>query len=141
MSWTSDVRAELAALDQRPRALRRFAWVVGGALLLLGAWLLRRHPAAGASALAAAAALLAAGWLAPAALRPLHRAWMGFAFASGWLVSRALLALLFFAALTPTALVARWRGKRFLERGPDPAAGTYWTQRPAGGARRYERMY
>jgi hypothetical protein len=142
MSWIDDVRAELAALDLSPRALRRFSWVLGAALLLAAGYVsLRRHaPAAGAGLAAAGLLLLALGFAAPGTLRPLYRPWMAFAFALGWVVSRCILTALFLLVLTPIGLLGRLAGARFLETRLDRQATTHWIRRD-GRPAQHEKMY
>jgi hypothetical protein len=143
MSLIDDVAASLAALDVSRRSLRRFAWVAGGALgalaLLFAA--LGRHPVARDILGAVAVALVLSGALAPERLGTLHRAWMALAFALGWVVSRLVLALAFFLAVTPLALLARATGKRFLDLDLDPSAPSYWVRRAPGRPARYDRMF
>jgi hypothetical protein len=143
MSWTEDVRAGLARLDTSPGALRRSAFAVGGVFLLLAAWLLWRGRApTGRLVLAGGGALLVlAGALAPARLRALYLGWMTAALAIGWVMSRAILTVVFAVVLIPLALIARLTGKRFLALAPDPRAQSYWVRRKPGSGGRYERMY
>lgn len=142
MSWTSDVARHLEALDASPPRLRSFGLTVGGVLVALALWFLFRgkHPGFRWGAGGAGLLLVAAGLLAPGALRPLRRAWMALAFAMGWLVSRVLLTVIFYAVVTPLALAARLAGKRFLDLGFDRAATTYWVRREPGTVADLEKM-
>ena len=143
MSWIEDVRAGLARLDTSPRALRKAAFAVGGVLLALGGWLLWRGRAPGLrlGLLGAGGLLVIAGALVPARLRALYLGWMSLALAIGWVMSRAVLTLIFAGVLVPLALLARLTGKRFLALRPDRSAASYWVRREPGGGGRYERMY
>ena len=137
---------------------RRHLRVFGaGALVVfaaLGAWLFCAHrifgvdvpaPAAeGAAyllwALAALAGLLAAA--APAGLRPLYLALSVVSLPIGWLVSHAVLALVYYGILTPIGLVMRLAGRDPLCRKFDPQARSYWIDRPAGReVKRYFRQF
>ena len=139
MSLISDVRRSLAKLDSSPPAVRGFSRAVGLALLLLGGILLWRHRAAGPWLAGAGALLALAGLLAPRALRPVHRAWMGLAFVLGWFTSRLVLTLLFFLVLTPIALVRRlFVGNRL---GDTPATGSAWVKKDPAGKGGYLDMY
>ena len=142
MSWIEDVRTGLARLDTSPPAIRRADWGVGVVLLLLAAWLWWRQRAPGIRlCLAGGGALLVlAGALVPARLRTAYLAWMAFALAIGWVMSRVVLTVVFVVVLTPLALLARLSGKRFLAMERDPSASTYWVRRP-GTQGRYDRMY
>jgi hypothetical protein len=120
--------------------VRRSALVVAAALSLIAAvrlwrggtpWIL--------AAVAMVLALLAV--VMPRVLQAPYRIWMAAASALGFIVSRAMLLLVFALVVTPIALVARLLGKRFLELRPDPAAPTYWLPRPQDAPSRYDRMY
>jgi hypothetical protein len=58
-------------------------------------------------------------------------------------VNPIVLALLFFAAVTPMALVMRMVGRRPLRLSPDRTAATYWIKRdpPDGGASGMRRQF
>jgi hypothetical protein len=78
--------------------------------------------------------LIAAGFLAisigfPRALYPLNRAWFHFGMLLGRLVSPIVMALLFFIAVTPTALVMRLFGKDPLRLKLDRSLESYWIDR------------
>ena len=78
--------------------------------------------------------LISAGFLAisigfPRALYPLNRAWFHFGMLLGRLVSPIVMALLFFIAVTPTALVMRLFGKDPLRLKLDRSLESYWIDR------------
>lgn len=141
------VRAELRALDVSRPKLRSFGLVVGGVFLgiaLVSAW--RNGWTLGGLALGLAVlggGLVAFGALAPGLLRPAYRAWMGLAFALGFVMTRVLLTLVFVLTVLPIGLVLRILGKDPLANRPDPEASTYWVSRDDGpaGRERLERLY
>jgi len=47
----------------------------------------------------------------------------------GWVMSRVILGILFYLAITPVALILRLRGKDLLDIKLDPAAASYWKHR------------
>ena len=131
------IRAELRALDQSPRALRSFGLVVGGVFLAIAAALAWRNGWA-LSGLAwvligVGGALVGGGALMPAALRPVHRVWMGLAFALGFVMTRVILTLTFALVFVPVGAVLRAMGKDLLRRRLDPEAESYWIPRDDGG--------
>ena len=67
--------------------------------------------------------------LAPQLLRPVERVWMSIAGAMGWVMTRVVLTLLFYIAITPIGLLTRLAGKRFLDLGMDGEAESYWIRR------------
>ena len=92
--------------------------------------------------LAVSALVAAAGLLAPPVIRPVYVGWMGIVFPIGWVVSHALLAIVYFGVLTPIALLVRWRRGDLLRRKPDPESATCWEQRAeVGSIDRYFRQF
>lgn len=61
----------------------------------------------------------------------------------GWFMSRVILVILFYLVLTPTAIIARIFGKRFLELKWDRSQKTYWNYREeqAPDKSRYEKQF
>jgi hypothetical protein len=87
---------------------RSFGLSVGIASIVFGALLAwRGHDRTAMVIAAIGAVLVAGGLLAPAALRGPNRVWWRFATILGWINSRILLTVFFFAVLTPTGLVMR----------------------------------
>jgi hypothetical protein len=107
---------------------------VGGALLAAAAVLAWRDRERGAAAVAVLGALLViAGALVPTRLGPVYRGWMRAGLALSTVTTPLLMALVYFAVLTPTALLMRVFGHRPLSR-PLTEAG-FWVRRPPGQRR------
>ena len=89
---------------------------------------------------AVAALFLLIALVAPTALGPIHRYWMRFAEALGWLNTRILLILIFYLVVTPLGLVMR-----VFRRPPLDMArrDSYWTEPPRNsyGDRHYEKQF
>jgi hypothetical protein len=141
------VRAEIAALDVSRSALRRFGTVVGSVLLVLSALIAWRNgwmltiPARWL--LGIGGMLAALGLAAPALLRPLHRVWMGLAFALGFVMTRVILTVAFVLLFVPVGLFFKLIRRDVLHRRPDPDAPTYWIRRdaPPTDRHRLDRLY
>jgi hypothetical protein len=79
---------------------------------------------------------------APSALRPFYRALTAVSLPIGYVVSRAIMALVYFGIVTPIALVFRLAGRDALARRRDPARRSYWEPRAAAGdIKRYYRQF
>ncbi len=124
---------ELKNIRSTKKELREFGLVVGGVLLALGLFALFKEKGWGPWATGIGGLLIALGLVLPAVLKPFQKAWMALAVVLGAVMSRLILALLFFFVLMPTALVARLTGKRFLELEIDKDAPSYWTTRTPEG--------
>jgi len=79
--------------------------------------------------LGAAVGLL--GIVKPGAVRPLFVGAMVLTFPIGWVVSRILLALVYFTVVTPTGLVLRLLGRDALRLRKPENLESYWVPKPA----------
>ena len=62
-------------------------------------------------------------------LHKLYAAWMAFGRGLGWIVSHAVLTVVYFAVVTPIALIGRLCGHDPLRLRLDPDADSYWIER------------
>jgi hypothetical protein len=109
------------------RELRQFGLIMGAVIAalfgLLLPWLLQRPWPAWPWIVAAILWLF--GLLAPAALRPVHRGWMAFGDVAGWINSRLVLGVVFFALITPLGLIRRLLGRDPMRRGSQHNLDSY----------------
>jgi hypothetical protein len=131
------------AEDSRPKELRNFGLTVGVAFGIFGALALWRGKAFYPVLLVISAAFLILAAAVPPVLKPVHKVWMSAAGAMGWFMTRVILVLLFFIALTPVAVIARLAGKRFLDQEIDRSRKSYWIRREDGEPQQadYEKQF
>jgi hypothetical protein len=92
-----------------------------------------RHTAAIVLAvLAVSVGPLGMAW--PRLIKPVFVGWMAMAYPIGWVVSRIVLGVIFFGLFTPVAWVLRLIGRDTLRLKPQPAAGTYWCEKPGAAS-------
>lgn len=126
---------EVKALPAGTQDLRKFGWTMGIALPALWAILAyafpylwgRGHDAPILWQIGLGFAVV--GTLVPLVLKPIYFAWMTFALALGFVMTRVLLTVFFFLVLTPVALVFRLIGRDALHRKLDPEAASYWIEK------------
>ena len=117
--------------------LPAFCGLVGGLILYHTGWL-----AAAIAIWAAGAVIGTLGLIRPQAVRPIFVGWMTAAYPVGWLISRAILAAVFFLLLTPIALVLRCFRPDPLGRRFEPSRESYWVEHEAVPDRsRYFRQF
>jgi hypothetical protein len=80
-----------------------------------------------------AAAVLAIALIRPSLLAPFNLAWMKFGLLLHKITNPIIMGLIFFLAVTPTALIMRAMGKDPLHRKFDPSAQSYWIERDPPG--------
>lgn len=122
--------AEMKKIESGPKQLREFGLVMGGFFLILagiGWWRGKNF----LPFLSIGGIFLILTYLNPKLLKPLQKAWMAFAVIMGYFMTRIILTVLFFAALTPISLLARISGKKFLDLDFKKDQDTYWIQKPS----------
>lgn len=118
------IEIEPATLKQA----RNSTLLVAGVLALISAYQLYRGRSTAAYVLGGTVALLLVCAAIPAAARFFHKWWMTLAAALGYVNSRILLGILFYAVITPIGLMARLFGHDPLDRRGGRAA-SYWHPR------------
>ena len=124
--------------------LRKFGITMGIASGILGGilhWLGKEHALI---FLSLAALFLFLGLVLPHLLKPAQKTWMTVAVLMGWVMTRVILSVLFYLLLTPTGLLAKLFGKRFLDtRFPGKSAQSYWIKKEKLSIKKedYERQF
>lgn len=100
---------------------------------LVGAWLAWKSNSWWMAFFGAAALFFVVSFAAPGILHPLNALWMRFGALLHHIVNPIVLGVIYFAVMTPTALVLRLRGRDALDRTFDANARSYWKQREPPG--------
>ncbi len=143
----SAIRSELRQLDQSRRALRPFGVTIGTAFTLIAALLVWRNgwtPTPASYALAGVGGVVIfLGLVAPGLLRHPHRLWMGLALVLGFVMTRVILTVVFYLAVTPIGLILRMMGKDPLQRRIDRETPSYWQEKTYDdpSPKRFEKYY
>ena len=107
---------------------RKFGVTVGGAFLLITAILWWRGRYGALPYLGAlGGTLVVAGIIAPKLLHPVHRAWMGLAHLLSKVTTPIFMGVIYFAIVTPVALMMRIIGRRSLVH--QATNDSYWIER------------
>ena len=120
---------EIRNIKSGKKELRSFGFVMAAAFAVLGGLFLWKDNPNYLYLFVVSAFFLISGFVIPVILTPLHKVWMTFAVLMGWVVSRLILIILFYAILTPLTLISHIFGKRFLERRLDRDKTSYWNIR------------
>lgn len=112
---------------------RTFGLALAAALALLALWPIVRHRPMRAWLLPAAVVLAVLALVRPWLLAPANRFWLRLGLLLQRLVTPAVMVLLFYTVVTPTALALRLLGKDLLGLKLDRTAETYWIDRTPPG--------
>jgi hypothetical protein len=126
------------------REARRFSIVLAAILVLLAVLALwKHHPTRARACLASAVLAPALAYLALPLWIRFFRVWMKFAEVLGWVMTRVILTVFFYAMLTPYGLVARLFRRDPLDLDWRHRKPSYWIDKPplAPEQERYERQY
>jgi hypothetical protein len=112
---------------------RAFGIVFAAVFALFGSLSLMRGTVYWLALYPAAGAFLLAAFLAPRMLAPLNQVWFRVGLAMHKIVSPAIMALLFYLAVTPTGLIMRLLGRDLLRLRRKPDALSHWIRRDPPG--------
>jgi hypothetical protein len=124
-----EIWEQIKSIPSTRRDLRNFGLTVGIVLLLIGAALWYFDKTSFRYFLIIGAALAVTGLILPKILLPLQKVWMALAVVLSWIVTRIILAIMFYIVFTLVRVISTLLGKPFIERKWDRAAPTYWNVR------------
>ena len=112
--------------QDKKKQLRHFGLMVGGIFAAIGLWpVLFRAQGPRLWALALAVALVVPALVLPRSLTYVHRGWMAAGEALGWINTRIILSVIFYALVTPMGILMRRFGRDPMQRRFEPDATTY----------------
>ena len=132
---------EIKEIQSSKTDLKKFGWTLGVVFGLLSAYFLWRGKSFALYVLALAAILLLFGFIAPTLLKPVQKVWMTLALLMGWLMTRVILAVVFYAVVTPIGLLLRLSGKDFMNRHFPGKEESYWLDHAKREKADYERQF
>ena len=108
------------------KELRQFGLLVGAIFTVIGLWpLVFRGEPLRLWAVGIGGLLIAFGGILPQLLAPIHTGWMWVGHILGWINTRILLSIVFYALLTPMGLVFRLMGKDTMRQAFAESSTTY----------------
>ncbi len=121
--------------------LRKFGLTMAGAFGLFGGIAAWREHGFYVYLLGVAVFFLVVGLILPVALRPIQKLWMTLALLMGWVMSRVILTIVFFIAVTPIGLFLRLSGKDLLDKKSGVKKETYWIPHKKRNKEDYENQF
>lgn len=107
----------------------KFGITMGIILSIIGFYLLWKKNNNYNYILFLAAAFFITGLILPSILRPVYKVWMALAVVMNFIMTRVIMAVIFYLIVTPIGLIASLTGKKFLDMKIDKNAKSYWIVR------------
>jgi len=120
---------EIKQIKSTKNELRKFAYSVGGVLILIGAVSYFLGTATYIYFVSIGILLAVLGLSLPEVLMPFQKIWMAISILLGFVMTRVILSILFYIVITPVGFVARLLGKDFLDEKIDKSKESYWNYR------------
>jgi polyferredoxin len=120
---------EIKGIKESKEDLRKFGYTVGIALIIVSGLLFWFEKENYIYFAIPGLLLILSGLVIPQLLKPLNKIWMTFAILLGWVMTRVILAILFYLAITPIGFIARLARKDFLDLKIDKSRESYWVKR------------
>ena len=137
------LKEEFKHIKETKKDLRKFGLTVGIVLVLIAAVLFYFEKSSSVYFAVIGAVLILTAVIYPKILKLLNKIWMGLAIILGFVMSRVIIAILFYLVLTPIGLLAKLFGKKFMDLIYNKSAESYWEIRSIKEKKQldYERQF
>ena len=119
---------ELKNISSTKKDLRNFGFTIGSILLVIALILFFKEKDSDVYFFSIGLVFILSGIVLSFILKPFYKIWMTFAVIIGWIMTRIILAILFFIIITAIVVLARLFGKDFLNLKPDNR-DSFWNMR------------
>lgn len=134
---------ELKNIKSSKSDFRKFGITIGVFLMVIAGFLFWKGKEPFEILLISGIILCVLGIAIPAVLKPIYWVWMILATILGWIMTRVILSLLFYAVITPIGVFSRLFGKKFLDLKWDKSKDSYWNAKTTKQRKNedYERQF
>tara|TARA_B100002051_G_scaffold188444_1_gene178498 strand:+ start:689 stop:1099 length:411 start_codon:yes stop_codon:yes gene_type:complete len=119
---------EIKNITSTKKDLRNFGFTIGSILLVIALILFFKEKDSDVYFFSIGLVFILSGIVLSFILKPFYKIWMTFAVIIGWIMTRIILAILFFIIITAIGVLARLFGKDFLNLKPDNR-DSFWNMR------------
>lgn len=132
---------EINAIASSKADLRQFGFTMAAAFGLFGGIAAWRGHGFSLALLEIAAFFLIFSLAWPTGLKGIQKIWMTLALLMGWVMSRVILAVLFYTAFTPIGIILRLSGKDLLDKKSGVRRNSYWLAHKSRKKEDYENQF
>tara|TARA_B100000900_G_scaffold389278_1_gene382042 strand:- start:607 stop:1020 length:414 start_codon:yes stop_codon:yes gene_type:complete len=108
------------------KLIRDFAILIGSILIVLFGYLILKGKDPNVLIVFLGIFFICSGFIFPTILKPIYLVWMYFATILGWIMTRLILALVFYLIVSPIGVFGRIFGKEFLALKKNKMNKSYW---------------
>ena len=120
---------EIKNIKTNKEEIRKFGFLIGGVLIAISIFMLWKALFFYQFVFVIGAIFIISGFFIPMVLKPIYIIWMTFATILGWIMTRVILAILFYLIVTPIGLIAKIFGVKFLDLSWNKNVNSYWNKR------------
>ena len=120
---------EIKNIKTNKEEIRKFGFLIGGVLIAISIFMLWKALTYYQLVFVIGISFILLGLITPIILKPIYIVWMTFATILGWIMTRVILAILFYLIVTPIGLIARIFGVKFLDLSWNDNVKYYWNKR------------
>ncbi len=120
---------EIKNIKSTRKDLKKFGITMGIVALIIAAFFFYKENSIYNYFVAVGGVLILLAYVLPVVLKPFQLFWMTLAVVLGFVMTRIILSILFYLILTPTGLIAKLIGKKFMPLEFDKQKESYWEYR------------
>ena len=120
---------EIKNIKDSRRDLKKFGLTIGIALIVISVLLVITRKNSALYFAVLGFLITMTGLTVPQVLKPLNKIWMTISIILGWFMTRIILTILFYIALTPIGLLSKLFKKDFLDLNIEKERQSYWQKR------------
>ena len=120
---------EIKNINTDKKEIRKFGFLIGAVLIAISIFMLWKALSYYQLVFVIGTIFIILGFFIPMVLKPIYIIWMTFATILGWIMTRVILAILFYLIVTPIGLIARVFGVKFLDVSWRNNVNSYWNKR------------
>ena len=120
---------DIKNISTTKKDIKNFGFLIGGILVIISLFLIWKDIASYKIIMPIGVIFILFGKFLPTILKPIYLAWMTFAVILGWIMTRVILAILFYLIVTPIGLIGRIFGAKYLNLSWNDNVKSYWDKR------------
>lgn len=123
------MKEDIKNINSTKKDIKKFGFLIGGILVAISLFLIWKDVADYKIIMPIGIIFIIFGQFLPTILKPIYLIWMTFAVIIGWIMTRVILAVIFYLIVTPISLIAKLFRHKFLDLTFRTENDTHWNYR------------